>query len=339
MTTLAFAGAGHITVVHALVAKALGWRVTHIASRTPERAAERAQQTGAVACSYDELPAGADIVVVATPPARHVNDAVRALDRGAAVIVEKPIATTLEDADRLVDVAAAHGNRLGYAENLLFAPVVARALDLVGGIGPLVDLEVRSIQGRPDWGDFLDGSWGGGALFDLGVHPIALALEAASPARATAVSARITGAPDIAVDEHAELVVRFDSGLRARVVASWGSDEVTWDLQAASAAGVVRAELLPELTLEHDGEPVELPEVCRAVVDLPQLEQFGYVDQLRRFAEDFANGRAPSSGAEFARSILDIVCAAYASAGHDGRPEAVPFRGPRDRTPLELWRG
>jgi len=43
--------------------------------------------------------------------------------------------------------------------------------------------------------------------------------------------------------------------------------------------------------------------------------------------------------AAFGRKVLDIVCAAYASAGRGGAPEAVPFTGPRDRTPLQLWRG
>jgi len=42
---------------------------------------------------------------------------------------------------------------------------------------------------------------------------------------------------------------------------------------------------------------------------------------------------------EFGRLILDIVCAAYRSAGHGGTSESVPFTGPRDKTPLELWHG
>jgi hypothetical protein len=41
--------------------------------------------------------------------------------------------------------------------------------------------------------------------------------------------------------------------------------------------------------------------------------------------------------AAFGRSVLDIVCAAYTSA-HHGAVEPVPYRGRRDRTPLELWR-
>ena len=42
--------------------------------------------------------------------------------------------------------------------------------------------------------------------------------------------------------------------------------------------------------------------------------------------------------ATFGRTVLDIVCAAYASAAAGGADVAVPFTGPRDRTPLQLWR-
>ena len=44
-------------------------------------------------------------------------------------------------------------------------------------------------------------------------------------------------------------------------------------------------------------------------------------------------------GAAFGRVVLDVVCAAYASAGAGGTEVPLPFSGRRDRTPLELWRG
>jgi hypothetical protein len=47
----------------------------------------------------------------------------------------------------------------------------------------------------------------------------------------------------------------------------------------------------------------------------------------------------PASDAEFGREVLEVLCAGYASAAERGAEVAVPFRGPRDRTPLALWRG
>ena len=134
-------------------------------------------------------------------------------------------------------------------------------------------------QGRPDWGDFLTAGWGGGALFDLGVHPLAVALLAAAPAAVVEVTATLIGADDIEVDEHAEVELRFDNGLVARVEASWRAATPIWDLQVASSTGVVHAELVPAVTLEHNGEPVTLPAPRDGVV--PELDTFGYIRQAR----------------------------------------------------------
>jgi predicted dehydrogenase len=333
VTTLAFAGAGRISIVHALAAQAAGFPIDAVASRSAERAAKRATEFGARAVDYEALPAGADVVVVATPPGQHADHALRSLAAGATVLLEKPMCTTLEQADQLV--AAANG-RLVYAENLAFAPVIHTAVERIASLGGFDHLEVQSLQGRPDWGDFLTAGWGGGALFDLGVHPLAVALLAAAPATVVEVRATLEGADDIDVDEFAELDLRFDNGLAARVVASWRETSPLWDLQAASPTGVVRAELIPAITLEQNGEPVDLAPTREGVI--PELESFGYVRQLE-VACAVAAGATTDMTAEFGRHVLEIVCAAYTSAGRDGQPETIPFEGPRDRTPLQLWRG
>jgi myo-inositol 2-dehydrogenase/D-chiro-inositol 1-dehydrogenase len=339
MTSVAFAGAGAISAVHGLAAKAVGLTTVAVASRDPARAAERAGQMGARAVRYADLPAGADLVVVCTPPARHVDDAMSALQGGAAALVEKPLATTLADADRLVAAATRHPGRVGYAENLAHAPAVVAALARRPRLGTVTHLEARVEQPAPTWGDFLTEGWGGGALFDLGPHPLALAVLLARPARPVAVSARLAGGEGHPVDEHAEVNLRFDSGLVAQVLVSWRSTgDVVWDVQAAGATGVVRIELLPHPVLEVDGEPVALPADHRPLPD-PKLAELGYCAQLATMAGDVANGREPAMGAAFGREILDIVCAAYASAGAGGAAQAVPFTGDRNLTPLRLWRG
>lgn len=339
MTSLALCGAGHIAAVHALAARQVrGVDVTAVASRDPRRAAAVARELRARACTYDELPAGADVVLVSTPPSCHAHDTIRALQGGAAVICEKPLTATLADADRIVAASDASGGRVGYAENLAFAPLVEAALTRIAHLGVVHHLEARMLSPRPDWGDFLTEGWGGGVLFDTGSHPLALVLLAAQGARPTAVRATLEGAPDIPCDEYADVTVEFDSGLTAHVVASWRHPDRVRDLQAASATGVVRAELLPDPGLEVDGEPVALPPAPKDPT-LFRLEQMGYVAQLERFVRRLPLGDPGSCDAAFGRTVLDVVCAAYASAAHGGRSEPLPFRGPRDRTPLQLWRG
>ena len=312
-------------------------KVAAVASRDPARAAASAQRLRAKAVTYDELPNGADGVIVCTPPALHASQALQAVRAGASVLVEKPLCTTLADADALVAAAEA-GGRIAYGENLVYAPAVGLALEHAAQLGPIDVLEVRALQARPTWGDFLTEGWGGGALFDLGVHPLAVALLLAAPARPVEVRATLAGADDHPVDEHAEVHLAFDSGLLARVVASWrGGAHPTWDAQVSSPEGVVRLELLPEVLLERNGVEVPLPPVREGV--MPQLDQLGYLRQIEVFARDVATGETPHLGPAFGRSVLDVVCAAYASAGLGGAWLDLPFAGPRDRTPMQLWRG
>jgi predicted dehydrogenase len=274
-------------------------------------------------------------VVICTPPAQHAEQALAALAGGAGVLVEKPLCTTLEDADRLV--AAAADGCLAYAENLVHSPAVRLALAHAAQLHGIDLVEVRALQGRPTWGDFLTEGWGGGVLFDLGPHPIAVALLLAAPARPVEVRAILRGADDHPVDEHAEVTVQLDTGGQLRIVASWAQpDAPTWDAQVSAPDGVVRLELVPDLLIERNGVEVPRPPVPEGV-PVP-LSDFGYLGQLEAFTADLRSGTKPEVGAPFGRAVLDLICAAYASAGDDGAWVSLPFEGPRNLTPLQLWR-
>jgi predicted dehydrogenase len=336
-------GAGMISRAHGAAAGFSKMPVIAVASRTAERANERAAEFGARPVDYDDIVqrrVDADIAVVCTPPQCHAKDTVALLEAGYAVLLEKPLCRTLAEADAIVETAARHHGRLLYAENLAYAPVVQRLLTLVPQLGPLTHVEVRSLQGLPEWGGFTTDEWGGGALFDLGVHPLSVALLLANAAgEGTPVSVRATlrGGEGHDSDEHAEVVVTYASGLHVRVESSWQHGPLPlWDTQVASASGVLRAELLPSPQLEHNGQTVDLP---AATIPVPQIEQFGYLAQMRALATDIEHGTTPLMSASFGRFVLDVVCAAYRSAGRDGEPEPLPFSGARDRTPLQLWRG
>jgi predicted dehydrogenase len=336
--TLAFAGAGTMSAIHAVAAAGAGFPVVAVASRTPERSQERAAQLAAAATTYEQLPAGADAVIVATPPAAHVPLALAALDAGATALVETPLATTLGAADELVAREATAG-RVLYGENLAHAPVVVRAVALARSMGVLGYVEVRAFSPRPSLGGAGQAAWGGGALFDLGAHAVAVALLLAGDDEPVEVTALLTATIDPAVDDHAEVRLVFASGLEARVEAAWRGQDTLWDLQASSDTGVVRADLLPTVTLEHDGEPVDLASPPLPEGLDPKLDELGYLAQIRALGRLARTGPRPDGGpgAAFGRTVLDVVCGAYASAGSGG-PVALPFAGRRDRTPLELWR-
>ena len=217
-------------------------------------------------------------------------------------------------------------------ENLLHSPAWRELLTRRPALGTLTHLSVRTLQPPPDWGHFTRPLTDGGVLFDLGPHPIALALGAAAEP-VVAVSARLSSSRDDGADDDAEVELRFASGLRADLRVSWTAAEVAWDLQAASDTGVLRLELLPEVVLEHDGEPVQVP--SRHEVPDPRIEQFGYVDQLLDLVDDAPHGQTATQ----ARDVLEVICAAYASAGDRGNEVDLPFSGDRAASPMRLWRG
>jgi predicted dehydrogenase len=319
-----------------MAAAAAGLPVVAVASRSIERAEERAGQLGAAAHPYRDLPAGADAVVVATPPRAHLQFVTQAVAAGAAVLVEQPIATTLADADVMVAAEAA-GGRILYGANLAFAPELQAGISVVQRWERADYLEVRALSPRPSWGDHLDPSWGGGALFDVGAQAVAVALLLAGDDRPVEVLALLSGPDDLAADDHAEVQLRFASGLVARIEASWRHHDTVWDLQASCPTEVVRADLLPRPALEVNGEPVTLGSTAPTGVD-PHVFDLGYVAQIEALSTLARDGGPSPVPATFGRLVLDVVSGAYASAGSGG-PVPLPFTGPRDRSPLELWRG
>jgi predicted dehydrogenase len=104
------AGAGHFGRFHALkVAASARTELVGVCDPNGERAAALARETQSAVLSWEALLAAADAVVVAAPAEAHFELADAALRAGRHVLVEKPIAATLEQADALAARAAEHG--------------------------------------------------------------------------------------------------------------------------------------------------------------------------------------------------------------------------------------
>lgn len=334
-------GAGMVAGVHAAACRSLGWPVRAVASRDSERAAALAAQVGARTYEYDQLLPErlGDIAIVATPPANHVDDAVALLGSGYHVVVEAPMACTLADADRLIAAEQAESRPVLYSEHLAASPVVDGLLADVGEIGHLTHLSARAIQAPPTWRSTRHHDWGGGATFDLGVHPVGLALRTAAETDAgppTQVAAVIT---DAGTDrEHASIKLRFAGGLLATIVVGWQPGATPdWDLQASSASAVLRAELYPSPSLERNGDPVTGSGIGAGSAEpLSLVDDYGYAPQLTRFWANIRTGRPVPATSRLGRQVLDVISAAHWSAGRNAIEVPLPFLGPRDRAPRQL---
>ena len=104
-------GVGSLGFHHARILREVpGAEMVGVYDLDPARAARATAELGVRAFpSLDDLLARTEAVVVAVPTTRHAEVALPALERGVHLLVEKPIASTLEEADRIVEAAEARG--------------------------------------------------------------------------------------------------------------------------------------------------------------------------------------------------------------------------------------
>ena len=182
---IAFLGCGFITDVHSRQLRALNGAIqARYASRDRARADEYCRRFGGKAGYGDYLSALADpqvdAVVIAVPPAYHLELTLRALDAGKHVLVEKPAFLTLADYETVRAARDRAGRVVLVGENDHYKPlaVALRALVARGVIGEMVFAHfttiARRLKSADDWRN--DESMAGGdAFFEEGIHWLHLA--------------------------------------------------------------------------------------------------------------------------------------------------------------------
>ena len=157
-----------------------------------------------------------DVVSICTPTGSHVDLTARALAAGKHVLLEKPLALTVADGERLVELGRRAGPMLMVAHVVRFFPgcaAVREAAEL-GRLGALREVRAHRLApagGRPAWLD--DETRSGGFLLDLAVHDFDQLLLLLGPAGR--VEARR------AADGTAEVTVQHTGGGIGRVGAGW----------------------------------------------------------------------------------------------------------------------
>lgn len=208
---IAVIGVGALGRHHARLLAALpGAQLVAVVDTDRGRAEEVAKAAGCQALvSVADLPAALDAVSVAVPTEAHAELAVPFLDRGVAVLVEKPIARTLAEADAMIAAAERSGALLATGHTERFNPAVAAVL---GRVERPRFVEVHRLGTFPDRSLDID------VVFDLMIHDLDLLLatvgEAVVSVEAVGVPV-LTGRVDIA---NARLT--FGSGCIANLTAS-----------------------------------------------------------------------------------------------------------------------
>ena len=262
-----------------------------------------------------------DAVIVTTANADHCSVALECIRRKKHVLCEKPIATTVGDAKRMIEAARASGVTLMTAFPVRFSPAVAKARDLVrgGALGRVVG-GCTSNHGSMPGGWFIDVKRsGGGAVMDHTVHVADLLRWILDDEVIEVYAEYANRLHDIPCEDCGQLMLRFRSGSVFSLDTSWSRPKSysTWgDVKIEIKGETANASLncFPRAINRFDDQTMRHT-TSSPVADLDGL-------MVREFLAAIREQRPPLVTGEDGLRALEIALAAY-KAGEAGAPAKV----------------
>src|SRR3954470_10203928 len=294
---IAVIGVGHLGRHHARILSDLdGVDLVGIVDANGARAREIAEIHGTQALTSADLSGAVDAVVVATPTASHAEVARPFLERGVAVLVEKPIARSVDEADAMLAAARTSGAIVAVGHTERFNPAVEAAR------GRLVSprfIEVHRLGTFPDRSLDID------VVFDLMIHDLDVILSVVeSPVAAIDAVGVPVLTPKIDI---ANVRLRFESGCIANLTASRISRDRTRKIRFFQPDSYV--------AVDYAAQELEVWRLVRPTSGLPAIEG-GVIPvaneeplkrELRDFVDAVRDGRAPTVTGEDGRRALALA--------------------------------
>lgn len=340
-------GAGTIGVVHAREISGIrGAEVVAVSEPREAAGREFAAEYGAEWHPDLEGTLGrddVDVVVLCTPSGMHPDGAVAAARAGKHVVTEKPMAITLEGADRMIKACREAGVTLSVIFQYRFNRDALRMKKALGA----------GLFGRPVLGNALvhwhrtqeyynEGGWrgtwaldGGGALINQSIHAIDLLQWLLGPVESLS-SYTETLTHDIETEDLATAALRFENGAQGVIQGTTSTHHnypIKVELRGTEGGATFEGSRLTDWRPARD-EEVLSPEELREFPDNPD-EPFGagHGRQLRGIFDALRAGDEPPLPGEEARKALEIILGIYrASEGGIRLPissAAQPARGAR----------
>ncbi|HZL11760.1 MAG TPA: Gfo/Idh/MocA family oxidoreductase [Prolixibacteraceae bacterium] len=335
-------------------------------SRTPESAQKFVDEYGVK--SYSTIPEmikaeNIQMAIICTAHPYHANPAVEAMEAGAHVLIEKPLASTLQDCDLIIKAARRTGRKTGViSQRRWYQPIVRmkKAID-EGKIGTpmLGTVQMLGWRDRSYFeSDAWRGSWkqeGGGVLVNQSPHQLDLLQWLMGDIDEVFGYWSNINHPYIEVEDTAVAVIRFKNGALGNILVSnsqkpgiygkvhiHGSNGATVGSQPEGGAMFIAGKTTitepPKLDLwTIPGEEHLMEEWNKADSD-----EFHSVDamtwyfkqQLEDFADAIRNDRQPMVTAEDGRKTVELFTAIYRSQ-RDGKPVKFPLQPEYDRNDMD----
>jgi predicted dehydrogenase len=318
---LGLVGAGEVAALYVEAAFELPdlVRITAVADPRLEAARELAARCGAAPLrDHQDLAASGlvDAVVVASPHHAHCEQVVDLAGAGLPSLVEKPMALSVADCERMIRAAADGGVPLTVGHLQRYLPTIAAARRLLaeGRIGrPRLFLERRSVRYEPGthpaWFFDPDAAGAGGILTNLGAHCmdklfVFTGHRTARPTSAwtggDAVATEVAVTLDLAQDAHAAIVLT-GTGLPESELS-----------EVVGSAGAMRINRVDGVSVFVRGEVVH--RVPAAADELSRA----FVAQLADFHTAVVGGQPPVVGGDYGRDVLVALEQVFAIANRRG---------------------
>ena len=319
MVGIAIVGQGYMGRTHAVAWSdlGLGASIKYVVGRRVRASAMPAPHATFTTNFEDVLhDHSVDIVSVCTPTGSHADLAVRALHMGKHVVIEKPIALTLKDADRVRKAAAESGALVMVAHVVRFFAgyQAVRAMWAEGVLGTVSEVRASRSMATPAWSRWLtDEKQSGGMLVDFAIHDFDQAnLFLGTPERILSVRRERDGA--------IETTIQYQSGGEARVL-SQTSLEIGSPFRSSIALQGASADADYQFEASEPTSGEERPPLSVVTVRRPGgswTEQLAdsdpYAAELEYFASCVASGTPPSEGSlDSSAMALSVALAARRS--------------------------
>lgn len=335
---VAVIGCGWAGVHHAEAYERCGARIGWAVDRDLRRAEALARWRQGVHVATDYLEALNDpevgAISICLPHDLHAQVALDAAERDKHILCEKPLATSLEEADRMIEAAEGSGVCLMIAENVRFDPLFNKVSELLkgGAIGEPALIQITReayltedfLRERP-W--FLDAqAAAGGVMMSGGVHDFEKMrmllgeIHSVSALRARQRFTQMEG------DDTSVAMVRFESGAVGTLVESFvmkspvtaeGSEVHTLRIDGDLGSLYVREG--NRIRLFSEREDLRLGEApTQHEIFVPEANTF--VLEVEHFLQSVRTGLEPLTSGRSQRRTLEIVTGTYRSMESGGRP-------------------
>jgi predicted dehydrogenase len=280
--------------------------------------------------SISELPPDAiDVVHLVAPNELHEPLTLEAISCGLDVLVEKPMAPSVESARRMADAAQAAGRLLAVGHCMAWAPPVVRAVEAIreGRVGRVVSATIAASFDSPPaglWRQLRTTEDGGGPLQDLGPHMVDALLRLLGPIReVTATLDRLLY--DYAAEDTSSTLLRFASGAQAVMQASFACSQNDLTIQGTAGRLSSREWLGRDFTGELAWTPIDRGVGTFGPDDRPTdsvpytlTRQNVYVPQVDNVSAAIMDGTALAAPPSQGIAVLSVIEAAIRSA-REGR--------------------